>query len=108
MSQLQEPIGVAAGVLWLLAAALVLTTAALLARGAPTWWWAVALGAAVISQAAIVTSWSDAAAGTLVNVLLVLSSRLRHWRQRDRPASTPSSVGARLKHSLTSTMRRPW
>ena len=77
VSQLQEPIGVAAGVLWLLAAALVLTTAVLLARGAPTWWWAVALGAAVISQAAIATSWSDAAAGTVVNVLLVASSRVR-------------------------------
>ncbi len=74
VSQLQEPIGVAAGVLWLLAAALVLTAAALLARGAPTWWWAVALGAAVTSQAAIVTSWSDAAAGTLVNVLLLLTA----------------------------------
>ena len=74
VSQLHEPIGVAAGILWLLAAALVLTAAALLARGAPTWWWALALGAAVTSQAAIVTSWSDAGAGTLVNLLLVAAA----------------------------------
>jgi hypothetical protein len=72
VSQLTEPIGVRAGALWLLAAALVLSAAALLAVGAPTWWWATALGAAAISQLAIVTSWSDAKAGTLINVLLLL------------------------------------
>lgn len=74
VSQLQEPIHFAAGVLWLLAATLVLTAAVLLARGAPTWWWALALAAAATSQAAIATSWSDAWAGTLANILLLLAA----------------------------------
>ncbi len=74
VSQLTKPIGVAGGVLWLLAAALVVTAAVLLAVGAPTWWWALALGAATISQIAIATSWTDARAGTIVNLVLVLSA----------------------------------
>jgi hypothetical protein len=74
VSQLTEPIGVVGGVLWLLAAALVLTTAAFLAMGPPTWWWAMALGAAAVSQIAIATSWDDARAGTIVNLILVLGA----------------------------------
>lgn len=74
VSQLQEPIGQAAGVVWLSAALLVLAAAGLLATGVPTWWWAGALVAAAVSQIAIVTSWSDAKAGTAVNVLLVLAA----------------------------------
>ena len=72
--QLTKPIDVWAGVLWLLAAALVLSAAALLAVGAPTWWWAIALGAAAMSQIAIATSWNDAWAGTIVNLILVLAA----------------------------------
>ncbi|GAB2756422.1 hypothetical protein GCM10027020_05670 [Nocardioides salsibiostraticola] len=74
VSQLTKPISVVTGVLWLLAAVLVLTAAALLAVGTPTWWWALALGAAAISQIAIITSWQDARAGTIVNVVLVLAA----------------------------------
>ncbi len=64
----------AAAILWLAAAVLVLASAALLATGAPTWWWAVAGAAAVTSQAAVATSWGDARAGTVINVLLVLGA----------------------------------
>ncbi len=74
VSQLATPIGGWRGVLWLVAAALVLTAAALLATGAPTWWWALALAAAVVSQIAVVTSWSDARFGTLANLVLVLAA----------------------------------
>jgi hypothetical protein len=74
VSQLRQPIGAAAGVAWLLAAVLVLACAGLLAVGAPTWWWAIALAAAVVSQVVIVASWSDAKAGTAVNVLLALAA----------------------------------
>jgi hypothetical protein len=74
VSQLTEPIGVLGGVLWLLAAVLVLIAAAFLATGAPTWWWAIALGAAAVSQVAIATSWNDARAGTIVNLILVLGA----------------------------------
>ncbi len=74
VDQLAQPIGPAAGGLWLLAALLVLASAALLATGAPAWWWAVAAFGAVLSQCAIATSWSDAKAGTVINVLLVLGA----------------------------------
>jgi signal transduction histidine kinase len=73
VSQLTEPIGTAMGVAWLLATLLVVVAGVLLlanVRG----WWAVAAIAAVVSQAIIVTSWRDAKAGTIANVLLVLAA----------------------------------
>lgn len=72
--QLSTSIGEVAGVLWLFAGALLLTAAVLLATEAPTWWWAGALGAATVSQIAIATSWHDAQAGTIVNLILVLAA----------------------------------
>lgn len=91
--QLSQAVGPAAGLLWLLAAILVLASAAFIAAGSPSWWWSVALGAAVISEMAIVTSWADAKAGTVVNVVLALaaaygfisagpSSFLTQWRDQ--------------------------
>jgi hypothetical protein len=74
VDQLAQPIGTAAAVLWLVAAALVLASAATLAAGAPTWWWALAGAAAVTSQLAIATSWSDARVGTVINVVLVVGA----------------------------------
>lgn len=74
VNQLSQPIGPTAAVLWLVAGALVLASAAALATGAPTWWWAVAGAAALTSQLAIATSWGDAKAGTVINVLLVLGA----------------------------------
>lgn len=72
VAQLEEPIDTVNGVLWILGALLVLAAAAMFAVGAPSWWWVVATGGLVVSQVAIVTSWSDAKSGTLVNVLMVL------------------------------------
>lgn len=74
VSALQEPVRTGAGVLWLLAAGFVLAAAVLLAQGAPSWWWIIAVGGAVVSELAIVSSWSDARAGTVVNVILVLAA----------------------------------
>lgn len=76
VDQLREPVGVLAGVGWLVAGVLVVTAAAMIAAGAPTSWWAVALVAAVVSQAMVMSSWSDAKAGTLANALLVLAAVL--------------------------------
>lgn len=59
------------GALWL-AAGLSL----LLAAGLAAWdvrpWWLMTLGAATVSQVAIVTAWPEARTGTLANVLLVV------------------------------------
>jgi hypothetical protein len=74
ISALAAPIGARGGILWLLAATLVLATAVGIAVKALTWWWLVAACAAAVSQVAIVTSWSDAKAGTFINVILVLAA----------------------------------
>lgn len=73
MPRLEEPISGAMGVCWLLAALLAVATAVLLAQRAQAWWVACAL-AAVVSQAVILTSWSDAKAGTLANVVMGISA----------------------------------
>lgn len=73
VSQLTQPIGTTMGVVWLLATVLVVAAGALLTVAA-RWWWAVAAVAAVVSQVAILTSWSDAKAGTLANVVLSVAA----------------------------------
>lgn len=57
------------GVVWLAAAILMIATGLLLRASARNWWLVGAV-AVVASQAAIVTSWSDAKVGTVANVLL--------------------------------------
>lgn len=74
IAQLKQPIDVRSGFLWLLAALLVLASATLIGVGAPTWWWVTAVSGATVSQVAIATSWNDARAGTVVNVILVLAA----------------------------------
>jgi len=69
--QLRVPISQPLGLLWLAAALLFLLSAALL-LAAPDWWWAPALGAVLISQLVILTSWSDAKFGTLANLIILV------------------------------------
>ena len=73
VSQLAEPISTSMGVVWLVAAVVVLAAGGMLLAGL-RWWWAVAAVAAVVSQVVIVTSWTDAKAGTAANVLLVFAA----------------------------------
>jgi uncharacterized membrane protein YphA (DoxX/SURF4 family) len=73
VSQLTEPIGTAMALAWLVASVLVIAAGVMLIAGT-RWWWAVAAVAAVASQAVILTSWSDAKAGTIANVLLGLAA----------------------------------
>ena len=103
--QLSTPIGVVAGALWLLAAALVLAAAVLLAVGMPAWWWTVALGAAAVSQIAIASSWHDARAGSIVNLVLLLLAGYGfadegptsfHARYRDRVSQALADVDVSL------------
>lgn len=85
VARLEEPVSTFGAVVWLVAAAVVLGAAVMLALRAPGWW-AAALGAALVSQVAIFTSWGDANVGTAANLLLlgaaaygfVDASRSRH------------------------------
>jgi hypothetical protein len=95
-SQLTEPIGTTMGVAWLVASVLLVVAGAMLIMRA-RWWWAVAGIAAVVSQAVIVTSWTDAKAGTLANVLLAISA-VYGWR-----AEGPTSFRARFRHLARQT-----
>jgi hypothetical protein len=99
LSQLTHPIGIVGGVLWLGAAALVMTAALFLAVGAPTWWWTMAIGAAVISQIAIATSWNDARVGTVVNLILVLAAG--YGFSAEGPTSFHAEYRARATQALT-------
>jgi Family of unknown function (DUF6544) len=90
VDQLTEPIGSAMGAAWLVACVLVVASGALLLARVP-WWWAVAAVAAGVSQVVIVTSWSDAKAGTLGNVLLALAA-LYGYRSQG-----PASYRARFR-----------
>jgi hypothetical protein len=69
VTQLTEPISVALGVVWLVAAALT-TAAGVLLLARVRWWWIVGAAAVVVSQTVIVASWVDARVGTLVNVVM--------------------------------------
>jgi hypothetical protein len=73
VSQLTEPISTSMGVAWLVAAVAVVASGVMLLAGLH-WWWAVAAVAAAVSQAVIVTSWTDAKAGTVANVLLAFAA----------------------------------
>lgn len=71
LAQLRQPIGRPLGLLWL-GAALVLGLAAL--QAATLWGdWRLAAGLGLLlSQGVILTSWSDAKAGTVANGLMLL------------------------------------
>ena len=113
--------------LWLAAALLVLATAVSVAVGAPDRRWALAAGAAVVSQGAIATSWGDAWAGTVANVVLALvaahgfvslgpTSQAAHFDRSARAAlaSVPAGDGtpvteadlARLPDPVATYVRR--
>lgn len=71
LPQLAQPISRAIGLTWLVAGGLVLATAGLVAAGS-RYAWLVGAAALLLSQAVIVSAWSDAWAGTLANVLLMM------------------------------------
>ncbi|MCW2750327.1 MAG: hypothetical protein JWR83_1437, partial [Aeromicrobium sp.] len=72
VSQLTRPISAGMGLAWLATAVLVVATGLLLARSV-AWWWLVGAVAVAASQAIVFTSWSDASAGTIANLMLVLA-----------------------------------
>lgn len=91
VSQLKEPISSSMGVAWLMAAVLVVGTGLLLAS-AVRWWWVVGTAAVLVSQGVILTSWSDALAGTSVNVLLLAAVTLG-YALRGSTSISPGPTG---------------
>lgn len=91
VAQLTEPIGLTVAGVWLLASVLVVAAGALLI-GRVGGWWVVAAAAAVVSQAVIFTSWSDAKAGTVANVVLAMAA-VYGFRSQG-----PASFRARFRH----------
>jgi hypothetical protein len=73
VDQLSEPVSAPMGLLWLVAAVGVLATAVMVMLRS-RWWWFASAAAAVVSQTVILTSWDDAKAGTVVNVVMLLAA----------------------------------
>ena len=92
VTQLENPISAAMGVAWLAAAVLVVVSGALLSVTVGGWW-VVGAVAVVVSQAVIFTSWSDAKAGTVSNVILLAAVVYGCASQR-RGAPAPSTAGS--------------
>jgi hypothetical protein len=85
VSTLKEPIGTGMAFGWLAAAILVTMAGALLAVRIG-WWWIPGAAAVVVSQTAISTSWNDAKAGTVANVILAVA--VLHGYLSHGPTST--------------------
>lgn len=98
VGQLQEPIGPLMGVVWLLAAVAFLLSAALLVF-APEVWWMAAVPAVVLSQIAIVTSWSDAKFGTAANLIVLVPLLVTMLDMRS------SSLRSRYRHDVAQLPR---
>ena len=77
VAQLSSPISAGLGAVWL-AAAVVTTAAGVLLLARVSWWWMVGGVAVAVSQVVIITSWADAKAGTLANVI-VLAAVVYGW-----------------------------
>ncbi len=91
VTALTEPISTLLGVAWLIAALLVVLAGVMLATAARSWW-IVGAVAAVVSQGVILTSWTDAKAGTLVNVVLLVAAGYGYASQGPK---IPRAVGDR-------------
>jgi uncharacterized membrane protein YphA (DoxX/SURF4 family) len=112
VSQLTETISRPMAVAWLVAAVVTVIAGVMLlarARG----WWAMAAVAAVVSQAVILTSWTDAKAGTAVNMLLAVAAvygyrsegrssfRTRYRRLADETVAAALSAAAPVRSPVT-------
>ena len=72
VTQLTRPISTTMGIAWLAAAVLLVVAGVMLVRRTRGWW-LVGAAATASSQTVILTSWSDAKAGTVVNLLLLVA-----------------------------------
>lgn len=70
-SQLQAVISRRMGILWLIATLLLVVSGGMVLL-AGQWWWVPAALGVLLSQILIITTWNDAKAGTIANVILLL------------------------------------
>lgn len=97
VDELVEPISTSMGVAWLVATVVVVTAGVMLVANVKGWWVAAA-AAALVSQAVIVTSWSDAKAGTAANLLLAVAAAYGFRAQG------PTSLRARFRRLADETV----
>jgi hypothetical protein len=97
---LSDPVSPAMGLVWLAAAELVVVAGGLLAVRT-SWWWVVGAVSLVVSQVAIVTSWNDAKAGTVANVVLLVAVGYGFASQG------PTSFRAEYRHATAAALSRP-
>jgi len=100
VTTLTEPIQPAIGVAWLIAAIVMVATGVLLAARKRKWWVAGLVGV-LISQAVILTSWSDAKAGTLANLLLLTALGYAFV------SNGPTSYRAEYRRRIETALREP-
>ncbi len=77
-----QPVSRELGIVWLLAA-VGFVTAALLLVFAPRFWWVPAVPALVLSQIAVISAWSEAKFGTIVNAVILVPLALAVLDQRE-------------------------
>lgn len=70
-SQLQAAISQPMGILWFAVASLLIVSAGMVLM-AVRWWWVPAAFGVVLSQILIFTTWNDAKAGTIANMILLV------------------------------------
>jgi hypothetical protein len=101
VTQLKEPISTAMGVAWLAAAVLVVLAGVLLIIRA-RWWWVVGAVAVVASQTVIFTLWSDAKAGVVANIILLVA--VVYGFASGGPASYRAQYRRRVDAALTEAL----
>ncbi|MCC6874936.1 MAG: hypothetical protein IT378_11580 [Sandaracinaceae bacterium] len=100
LPQLKRPIGKPMGVVWLAACAAVLTTV-VVSLVWPADAWMIGVAALVLSQVAIVSSWSDAKFGTLANAILFVAVLVNFLSEG------PTSFPAQMREEVTRELARP-
>jgi len=99
MPQLTQPITKPMGIVWLCAALLFFAaTAALFAW--PARWWLIGAAAIVVSQVAIVSSWTDARVGTIANAVALVGVIIGF------ASSGPWSLRAQFQRDVNDGVRR--
>lgn len=99
LPQLAGPISRPMGVLWLSAGLLTVVAAGLL-FAVPRWWWLAGLASVLLSQAVIISSWSDARFGTVANAVTLVAVVLTVF------LSGPASLHAEYERRVQAGLQR--